>query len=58
MKTPEDKTAKTATPQEDRWDLDHGPDHMREVIEEREDAHHFCRAGGGNNFHCGCKYDS
>jgi hypothetical protein len=22
------------------------------------DPHRFCRAGGGNNFHCGCKYDS
>ena len=22
------------------------------------DPHRFCRGGGGNNFHCGCKYDS
>lgn len=23
-----------------------------------KDPHKFCRGGGGNNFHCGCKYDS
>lgn len=23
----------TVTPMEDRWDYDHGPDHMREIIE-------------------------
>jgi len=25
---------------------------------ESKDPHRFCRGGGGNNFHCGCKYDS
>jgi hypothetical protein len=36
----------------------------REVIQslnqtepESKDPHRFCRGGGGNNFHCGCKYD-
>jgi len=24
---------------------------------ESKDPHRFCRGGGGNNFHCGCKYD-
>ena len=24
---------------------------------ESKDTHRFCRGGGGNNFHCGCKYD-
>jgi hypothetical protein len=24
--------------------------------EEPEDPHKYCRGGGGNNFHCGCKY--
>jgi hypothetical protein len=23
-----------------------------------EDPHKYCRGGGGNNFHCGCKYDA
>jgi hypothetical protein len=23
---------------------------------ESKDPHRFCRGGGGNNFHCGCKY--
>jgi hypothetical protein len=26
--------------------------------EEPEDPHKYCRGGGGNNFHCGCKYDA
>jgi hypothetical protein len=25
---------------------------------EPEDPHKYCRGGGGNNFHCGCKYDA
>jgi len=25
---------------------------------EPEDPHKYCRRGGGNNFHCGCKYDA
>ena len=34
---------------------------VREAIasvkaEEPEDPHKYCRGGGGNNFHCGCKY--
>lgn len=24
---------------------------------ESKDPHRFCRGGGGNNIHCGCKYD-
>ena len=31
-----DDAAATATPMEDRWDYDHGPDHMREVIEDSQ----------------------
>jgi hypothetical protein len=36
---------------------------VREAIasvkaEEPEDPHKYCRGGGGNNFHCGCKYDA
>jgi hypothetical protein len=26
--------------------------------EEPVDPHKYCRGGGGNNFHCGCKYDA
>jgi uncharacterized coiled-coil DUF342 family protein len=26
--------------------------------EEPVDPHKHCRGGGGNNFHCGCKYDA
>jgi len=26
--------------------------------EEPEDPHKYCRGGGGDNFHCGCKYDA
>jgi hypothetical protein len=26
--------------------------------EEPADPHKYCRGGGGNNFHCGCKYDA
>lgn len=34
---PEEATEEIeATPMEDRWDYDHGPDHIREVIEDRE----------------------
>ena len=34
--------------------------HNRELEQpkpESKDPHRFCRGGGGNNFHCGCKYD-
>tara|TARA_R110000868_G_C10872779_1_gene762391 strand:+ start:94 stop:513 length:420 start_codon:yes stop_codon:yes gene_type:complete len=25
---------------------------------ESKDPHRFCKSGGGNNIHCGCKYDN
>jgi hypothetical protein len=38
-------------------------DNAREALaaakgEEPVDPHKYCRGGGGNNFHCGCKYDA
>jgi len=32
MNDPEENAA----PMEDRWDYDHGPDHIREVLEDQE----------------------
>jgi len=51
------------------WDfshdeLDEADDEITEALQslnqskpESKDPHRFCRGGGGNNFHCGCKYD-
>jgi hypothetical protein len=38
-------------------------DNAREALaavkgEEPVDPHKYCRGGGGDNFHCGCKYDA
>jgi hypothetical protein len=31
---------------------------LQSLTQNDPDPHRFCRAGGGNNIHCGCKYDS